>query len=544
MQLTNSADSNALPPMMTAPLLISDLLAHASQNYPNSEIVSRRVEGDIHRYTYRDAYQRSKKLAKALLKLGVQQGDCVATIAWNGYRHFELYYAISGVGAICHTVNPRLFPEQMSYMINHAEDKIVFVDLSFLPILEGLKDQISTVKKIVVMIDKDKMPESSLDNICCYEDLLDDESDVFEWPRFPEETPAMLCYTSGTTGNPKGVLYTHRSTMMHAMMSAQVQKISTETCILPVVPMFHVCAWGVPYGAAIAGCKLVMPGAGMDGKSLYGLIDAEKVTSLVGVPTIWLGLLNYLRETKQTLTTVYETLVGGAAAPYSMIKEFQEAHNVFLIHGWGMTETSPIATINLQSPEMQDMSLEERYQLQTKQGKPVFGIQLKIIDEDNKELPKDGKAFGRLLIRGPWVVSSYYKNDDRSSFVDGWFDTGDVATLAPDGYMQIVDRSKDVIKSGGEWISSIDLENTVIGHPAITEACVIGVVHPKWDERPLLIVTTSEEVSKEEILDFLVGKIAKWWTPDDVIFVDELPHGATGKLLKINLREQYRDHLL
>ncbi len=531
-----------LPTMMESQLSIADLIEHAGLYHPHGEIVSRCVEGGIHRYTYQDSLKRIKKLANALLELGVKQGDCVATLAWNTYRHFELYYAISGVGAITHTINPRLFAEQITYIINHAEDRIIFVDLTFVALLEEIKDQITAVQKIVVMTDRQNMPTSSLELIC-YEELIAPQANEFEWQRFDETTPAALCYTSGTTGNPKGVLYTHRSTLLHAYCAAQVLKIDCLNVILPVVPMFHVGAWGIPYFAPQSGCKLVMPGAGLDGKALYELIDAEQVDCLVGVPTVWLNLLNHLRETGQKLTSVSRTLVGGAAAPLSMIREFQQQHDVFLLHGWGMTEMSPVGTVNCLTPEMAKMPLEERYQAQLRQGKPVFGVQLKIVDDQGNELPRDGKSFGRLLTRGPWIANSYFKNADRSSWVNGWFDTGDVATLSPDGYMQIVDRSKDVIKSGGEWISSMDLENAAMGHAAVKEACVIGVPHPKWNERPLLLVTTHQATSKESIMNYLSDKVAKWWLPDDIIFVDELPHNATGKLYKLNLRQQYKDHL-
>ncbi len=531
-----------LPTMMDTQLSVADLIEYAGSNYSAEEIVSRCVEGGIHRYTYQDCLRRTKKLANALTKLGAKQGQCIATLAWNTYRHIELYYAVTGIGAITHTINPRLFPEQITYIVNHAEDQIVFVDLSFVPILEKISDDLTSVAHFVVMTDRAHMPESQL-NLLCYEELIEPESDSYDWPSHREDAPAALCYTSGTTGNPKGVLYTHRSTLLHAYAASQVLQASALNIILPVVPMFHVCAWGIPYMATMVGCKLVLPGAGMDGQSLYELIDNEQADLIVGVPTVWLNLLTYLRAAGEKLTSVKRTLVGGAAAPLSMIREFQEEHDVFLLHGWGMTEMSPLGTVNNMTSAMTKMPLEERYRVQMKQGKPVFGVELKIVDDNNHELPKDGKSFGRLMARGPWIASAYYKSEDKSSWVDGWFDTGDVATLSPDGMMQIVDRSKDVIKSGGEWISSIDLENTALGHDAVSEACVIGVPHPKWNERPLLLVTTHKPTTKESILTFLADKVAKWWLPDDVIFVDELPHNATGKLYKLDLRQQYQDHL-
>lgn len=534
--------------MMAKPLLISDLIEHAQRSNPNTEIVSRRCEGDIHRYTMKDAAKRSKQAANALIKLGAKPSDRIATLAWNNYRHFELYFGVSGIGSVLHTINPRLFPEQLVYIINHAEDRWIFVDLTFIPLLESIQDQIQNVEGFVIMTDEANMPKTSLKNIICYESLIAGESDQIDWPQFDENTAASLCYTSGTTGNPKGVLYSHRSTMIHALseISREALGISSMSCVLPVVPMFHVNAWGVPYAAAMTGAKLVFPGQGMDGASLWELIEAEKPDLLLGVPTVWLMLLNHMDEINKKLDSVENVVVGGSAAPLSMIKKFEETHNAFLIHAWGMTEMSPLGTSNVKTIAMENMALEDRYKLQQKQGKPVFGVEMKIVDDEGNSQPHDGISYGRLLVRGPWIISQYYKNDDMSSFEDGWLDTGDVATIDPDHYLGIVDRSKDVIKSGGEWISSIDLENEAVGHPDIVEACVIGVAHEKWDERPLLLVIKKPDstLTGEGVKTFLEDKIAKWWMPDDVIFVDSLPHTATGKLLKINLRKEYHDYLI
>lgn len=534
--------------MMEDQLLVSGVLEHAIRNNSKTEIVSKRVEGDIHRYTFDESARRSKKLANALVRLGVEKGDVIGTMAVNGYRHFELYFGISGLGAVLHTLNPRLFPEQVDYIVNHAEDKYLFIDLPFVPIIEGVARGLKNVKGYVILCDEENMPEqTSLENIICYEELISKESEDFDWPSFDENTASSLCYTSGTTGNPKGVLYSHRSTILHAWYSSAGNAInlSSKSVVLPVVPMFHVNAWGVPYAAAMFGSKLVFPGPFTDGESLYELIDKEKVNQLLGVPTVWLGLLNYLDEKKLKLKDVNSVLVGGSAAPKAMIKKFQEEHDVFLLHGWGMTEMSPLGTLNAETKEMADMDIDDRYELQTSQGRAIYGCQIKIIDDIGNELPRDGKTFGRLMVKGPAIIERYYKSEE-SALEDGWFDTGDVSTISEDGYMRIVDRSKDVIKSGGEWISSIDLENSALGCPGVAEACVVGVLHKKWDERPLLFIVkdNSVECNKDSVLDFLSDKVAKWWLPDDVVFLDELPHGATGKLLKTGLREDYKNHLI
>lgn len=538
--------------MMDNPLLISGLIEHAASSNPNSEIVSRRCESDgvsdIHRYTMKDAAKRSKQIANALIGLGAKPADRIATLAWNNYRHFELYFGVSGIGSVLHTINPRLFPEQLVYIINHAEDRWIFVDLTFVPLLEAIQDQITGVEGFIIMADKANMPETRLNNVICYEDLISSASDELEWPQFDENSAASLCYTSGTTGNPKGVLYSHRSTLLHAMseISREALGISGLSCVLPVVPMFHVNAWGVPYAGAMTGSKLVFPGPGMDGASLWQLIEAEQPDLLLGVPTVWLMLLNHMDEIGKTLDSVKNVVVGGSAAPLSMIKKFDEVHDAFLIHAWGMTEMSPLGTANVKTAAMDSMTTEQRHQLQQKQGRPVFGVEMKIVDDNGDSQPHDGSTYGRLLVRGPWIIKQYYKSDDMSSFENGWLDTGDVATIDENNYLGIVDRSKDVIKSGGEWISSIDLENAAVGHADIIEACVIGVAHEKWDERPLLLVIRKPEstLSGEEIKQFLSDKIAKWWMPDEVIFVESLPHTATGKLLKINLRKEYQDYLL
>ena len=523
--------------MMQGQLLISGLIEHAEAYHADAEIVSRTVEGPIHRYTFSDAARRSRQLANALTKLGLEKGDTIGTLAWNTYRHFELYFGVSGIGCVVNTVNPRLFPEQLTYIINHADNKYLFIDLSFVELLESISASLNGIKGVVILTDNDSMPETTLENVICYEDLIAAESEDFFWPEFDENTASSLCYTSGTTGDPKGVLYSHRSTILHAWIvsTGNVANVSSSTVILPVVPMFHVNAWGIPYAAAMLGAKLVFPGPALDGASVFELIDSEKPDLLMGVPTVWLGLLQYLKETNQTLDSVKNALVGGAAAPRAMIKEFEEKHDVFLMHGWGMTEMSPLGTATSRTAAMDDMDVEDRYDLQQKQGKAFFGLEMTIADDEGNELPKDGVAFGRLLVKGPTIVERYYKSNQSAMDANGWFDTGDVAKIHPEGYMEIVDRSKDVIKSGGEWISSIDLENTAVGHPGVGEACVIGVLHKKWDERPVLLIVKAVDANptKDDILGYLKDKVAKWWLPDDVIFVNELPKDgvAFGRLL-------------
>jgi 3-(methylthio)propionyl---CoA ligase len=533
--------------IMNLPLNVSSILRHAETVYGNNEIVSRLPEGGLWRYTYAEAAKRAARLANALIRLGVRHQDRVGTLAWNTHRHYELYYAVSGSGAIIHTVNPRLFPEQIVYIVNHAEDAVLFFDTTFLPLVEKIRPELTSVKHFVVLVDRGHMPQSPLP-LLCYEDLIAVENDSFDWPILHENLASALCYTSGTTGHPKGVLYGHRSTVIHAMgsMASDSLGVSSQGAILPVVPMFHVNAWGIPYSATMAGAKLVLPAGQLDGASIYKLMTEEGVTFSLGVPTVWLGLLQYCEKENVKLNRLERTVIGGSACPESMIRQFQEKHGVFVIHAWGMTETSPLGTVNSMNAYMASLSVEDRYKLQAKQGRPMFGIELKIIGPEGAPLPHDGKAFGRLLVRGPWVASGYYKHDDRSAWVDGWFDTGDVATIDETGTLNIVDRSKDVIKSGGEWISSVELENLGVAHPAVAECAVIGVPHPKWDERPLLLVVKKDghEVTKAELLAFLESKVAKWWLPDEVLFVPSLPHTATGKLLKRQLRDEFRDVLM
>lgn len=531
--------------MQKQPLLISSQIEYAAQNHDREEIVSRSVEGPIHRYTYRECATRCRQLANVLDNLGVQPSDRIGTLAWNGYRHLELYFAVSGMGAICHTINPRLFKEQITYIVNHAEDKYLFIDLTFVPLLEAIKDEIKQVKGFIIMTDREHMPESSLPNALCYEELMSAQNSDYSWPQFDENTASSLCYTSGTTGNPKGVLYSHRSTVLHsfAIRSPDGIGFGQRDVVMPVVPMFHVNAWGIPYAAAMNGTKLVFPGAKMDGESIYELIENEKVTYSAGVPTIWMMLLNYLKETGKKFSTMERTVIGGSAVPRSMIESFRNDYQVEVVHAWGMTETSPLGTAcNLMKKHM-ELPDQEIVSLSLKQGKAVYGVEMKIEDDDGNELPWDEKKFGRLLVRGHWTISSYFKKDENILDRDGWFDTGDVSTIDSDGYMQIVDRSKDVIKSGGEWISSIDLENEVVGCKGIEEAAVIAVPHPKWDERPLVVAVKEKgaKVTKEQIIEQLSRSLAKWQLPDDIIFVDELPHTATGKLMKKDLREKYKE---
>jgi len=534
--------------MMDMPLLISGLIAHADRHHGDTEIVSKTVDGSVHRYTYSDAHARARKLANALQRLGVQPGERIATLAWNSYRHFEIYYAVAGSGAVIHTINPRLFPDQITYIANHAEDKYVFFDLSFAPLLEKLAPLLKTVKGYVAMCARDALPKGNIPNLLCYEDLLEKEKDDFQWPSFDERTAACLCYTSGTTGNPKGALYSHRSTMIHAYGAAlpDALNLSARDVVLPVVPMFHVNAWSLPYSCAMVGAKMVFPGPHLDGKSLHNLFETEGVTFSAGVPTVWLGLLNYMKEQKLKFSTLKRTVIGGSACPSAMLRALQDDYGVEVLHAWGMTEMSPLGTVTTFKAKHADWAKEQRCALQNKQGRAIFGVDMRIVGEDGRELPNDGKAFGDLQVRGPWVIRSYFKGEGGDPLKQGWFPTGDVATLDPDGYMQITDRSKDVIKSGGEWISSIDLECIAMAHPAIAEAAVIGIKHPKWDERPIVVAVKKpgQEVSKEEILRFYEGKIAKWWMPDDVVFVTELPHTATGKLSKLTLRQKFTEYRL
>ncbi len=535
--------------MMDQPLLISSIIEHADRHFGDNEIVSRRVEGDIHRYTYHDCHTRSRQLANALATLGVTIGDRVATLAWNGYRHLEAYYGVSGSGAVLHTVNPRLHPEQVAYIVNHAEDQYLMFDLTFLPLVEAFAAHCKTVKGFIALCDRDHMPASSkIANLLCYEELIEAASPDYTWPLFDENSASSLCYTSGTTGNPKGALYSHRSTVLHSYASTMPDSlnVSARDAVLPVVPMFHVNAWGLPYSVLLTGAKMVFPGPALDGKSLYELFEQEQVTFSAGVPTVWFGLLNYMADNDLTFSSFKRTVIGGSACPPAMMKTLRHKYGIEVIHAWGMTEMSPLGTSCTLQAKHNNLSEDARQSLLEKQGHAIYGVDIKIVDDAGLELPWDGKTYGNLLVKGPWIISSYYKQEEASVLEDGWFPTGDVATIDADGYMQITDRSKDVIKSGGEWIGTIDLENIAMAHPAVLQAACIGVFHPKWDERPLLIVVkrANAEVTREELLAFYDGKIAKWWTPDDVTFVDALPIGATGKFLKNKMREQFKEYKL
>ena len=537
--------------MMDSQLLISSILRHADRNFGDREIVSVTADNPLHRYTYKDCFRRTRQLANALGKLGLEHGDRVATLAWNDYRHLEAYYAVGGSGFVCHTVNPRLFPEQVVFIINHAEDRWILADLLMVPLLEQIADQIPGVEGFVIMTDESHMPETSLRNAVCYETLIGAESDEFSWPEFDERSAVALCYTSGTTGDPKGVLYDHRSSILHAYaaVTPDVMGLSSNDCVLPVVPLFHVNAWGVPYAALMVGCKLIFPGPKMgDGETLYQLLEQESVSLALGVPTVWLALLQYADKAGKKLHKLQRTVIGGAAVPESMIRAFRDQHDVVVIQGWGMTEMSPLGTVSTPKFGMESLTPDEMITLRAKAGRGIFGVEMRIVDDEGSELPWDGVAYGSLQVRGPWICSDYFKLEGKSEShtADGWFDTGDVATIDNEGYMAITDRTKDVIKSGGEWISSIDVENTAMGHEGVAEAAVIGVPHPKWSERPLLIVIRADgaELDGDQMLAWLDGKIAKWWIPDDVVFVDEIPHTATGKIKKIELRKQFADYRL
>jgi fatty-acyl-CoA synthase len=535
--------------MMDTSLLISSLIEHAATNTGRIEIVSRSVEGPIHRYTYADAGRRSRQLANALTALGVQPGDRIGTLAWNTWRHFEIYYGVSGMGAVCHTINPRLFPPQIAYIINHAEDAWLFVDLTFLPLVEGLADKLPSVKGVVVLTDADHMPAAcKLPGLLCYETLVAGQPDTFDWPRLDEWTASSLCYTSGTTGNPRGVLFSHRSTVLHALGAVIPNgfDLSFQDAVMPVVPMFHANAWGLPYIAAIAGAKLVFPGPRLDGASLHELMEAEKVTFSAGVPTIWMSLLAHLEKTGGRFSTLKRTVIGGSAAPRSMIETFKDRYGVEIIHAWGMTEMSPLGTMCKLLPHMDDWPETEKNRIRAKQGRLLYGVEMTITDDAGAPLAHDGLTAGHLRVRGPWICSRYFGEDLDAAHADGWFDTGDVATIDADGYMQVTDRAKDLIKSGGEWISSIELENIAVAHPDVAEAAAIAIAHPQWSERPILIVVRKPGTALDRagMLAFLSDKMADWWMPDDVVFVEGLPHTATGKLLKSKLREQFKDYRL
>ncbi len=535
--------------MMQQPLLISSLLVHAERHHGEREVVSRRVEGDIHRCTYRELAARSRRMARALARLGVKAGERVATLAWNGHRHMELYYAVSGSGAVLHTLNPRLHPDQVVYIADHAEDTVLFFDLTFLPLIQAVAGRTKTIQHFVAMTHRAHMPaDPKIPNLLCYEDLLEAENDAFEWPSFDENAASSLCYTSGTTGNPKGVLYSHRSTLLHTYAGALPDALncSARDTILPVVPMFHVNAWGLPYVACMVGAKLVLPGPGLDGKSLHELFESEGVTLSAGVPTVWQGLLAYVEANGLKFSTMRRSIIGGSACPPAMIRKFGDEYDVHVLHAWGMTEMSPLGTSCVLKAQHLAQSQEQRYAVMARQGRAVFGVDMKIVSPAGAELPWDGQVSGDLHVRGPWIAAQYYKGEGGDPLVEGWFPTGDVARIDADGFMTITDRSKDVIKSGGEWIGSIDLENIAMAHPAGAMAACIAVPHPKWDERPLLVVVKkpAAELTREQLLGFYEGKIAKWWTPDDVVFVDAIPLGATGKMQKNKLREQLHGYRL
>ena len=535
--------------MQQQSLQISSLIDFAARHHGDGEVVSRRVEGDIHRYTWADVAQRSHRVANALDAMNLQQGDRVATLAWNGYRHLELYFGVSGSGRVLHTVNPRLHPDQIAWIANHAEDEILCFDMTFLPIVQAVHSKCTTIQKWIALCDADKLPaDTGIPNLLSYEAWIAGESEHYTWPQLDENLASSMCYTSGTTGNPKAALYSHRSTILHAFAAAlpDVMCISARDSILPVVPMFHVNAWGIPYSAAMTGAKLVFPGPALDGKSVYELIEAEGVTFAAGVPTVWQMLLGHMKPNGLTFSKLNRTVIGGSACPPAMIESFRSDYNVDVLHAWGMTEMSPLGTLCTLKNKHLNLPADAQMKIRLKQGRAIYGIDMKIVTDAGEELPHDGKAYGDLLVKGPWVVREYFKQEGGSPLVDGWFPTGDVATIDEDGFMQITDRSKDVIKSGGEWISSIDIENIAMAHPAVAMAACIGVKHPKWDERPIVCVVKKPgaEVTRDELIAFFEGKTAKWQIPDDAVFVESIPLGATGKMLKTKLREQLSGYTL
>ncbi|MHB1125034.1 MAG: 3-(methylthio)propionyl-CoA ligase [Ramlibacter sp.] len=535
--------------MQSQPLLISSLIDFADRHHGDAEIVSRRIEGDIHRYNWRGVATRARQVAHALDGMNLLFSDRVATLAWNGYRHLELYFGVSGSGRVLHTINPRLHPDQIAWIANHAEDQVLCFDMTFLPLVQAIHGRCPGIRQYVALCEADKLPaDSGVPNLVSYEAWIAGQPTTYEWPSFDENSASSMCYTSGTTGNPKAALYSHRSTILHAYAAAlpDVMCLSARDSVLPVVPMFHVNAWGIPYSAALVGAKLVFPGPAMDGKSIYELIEAEKVNYAAGVPTVWQMLLGHLKPNNLRFSTLRRTVIGGSACPPAMIHAFRDEYGVEVLHAWGMTEMSPLGTLCTLKNKHLDLPEEEQMKIRLKQGRTFFGVDMKIVGDDGKELPWDGKTYGNLYVKGPWTVREYFKGEGGDPLVHGWFPTGDVATIDPDGYMQITDRSKDVIKSGGEWISSIDVENIAFAHPAVAMAACIGMPHPKWDERPIVAVVKKPgaELTREELLKFYEGKIAKWQIPDDVVFVDAIPLGATGKMLKTRLREMLKDYRL
>jgi fatty-acyl-CoA synthase len=527
-------------------LLCHRIIDHAARYHAERPVVTRSIEGPIHTTNYAEVRARALRVAQRLERDGIKLGDRVATLAWNTWRHLEAWYGIMGIGAVYHTVNPRLFPDQISWIVNHAEDRVMMVDTSFLPIIEKLADRLKPIERYIVLTDSAHMPATTLRNVVSYEEWIGEADGDFAWKSFDENTAAGMCYTSGTTGNPKGVVYSHRSNVLHSMMAAQADAMSvcSRDVIMPVVPMFHANCWGLALTSPMVGAAMVMPGAKLDGTSIYELLDTYRVSFSAAVPTVWLMLLQHLESTGRKLPYLKHVVIGGSAAPRAMIQKFQDNYGVEICHAWGMTEMSPLGTLGTLKPEYAALTGEAKLDVQAKQGHPPFGVEMKIVDDNDRELPRDGKTFGRLKVRGPSVTRAYFKEDSDVLDAEDFFDTGDVATLDRYGYMQITDRSKDVIKSGGEWISSIDLENLAVGHPKVAEAAVIGVRHPKWDERPLLVIVLKEgqSVTKADMIAFFEGKIAKWWMPDDVAFVDEIPHTATGKILKTALRERFKNY--
>jgi fatty-acyl-CoA synthase len=535
--------------MQDWPMLVHKIIDHAALYHGEREVVSRSVEGPIVRTTYRGIAGRARRVAHALDRMGIALGDRCATMAWNTARYVESWYGITGIGAVYHTLNPRLFPDQIVYIVNHAEDRVLFFDITFAKLVEEIAPRCPSIELFVCLTDTAHLPRMNIANLVAYEDFIAEAGEDFAWKEFDENTACGLCYTSGTTGNPKGVLYSHRSNVLHAFIAGQADAMGLRACdtVLPVVPMFHANAWALAFAAPMTGCKMVMPGPKLDGDSICELLTTERVTMTAAVPTVWLALLAYLEKTGKTLPDMKRVLIGGSAAPRSMIEAFETKYGITVVHAWGMTEMSPLGTLGTMKPNVEALPYERQLDYKCRQGHPPFGVEMKIVDDEERELPRDGKAFGRLKVRGPAVAKGYFRGEGTGSFdAEGWFDTGDVATLDPDGYMTITDRAKDVIKSGGEWISTIEIENIAVGHPAVAEAAVIGVAHPKWDERPLLIVVLKpgQSATREDILGYLAGKIAKWWTPDDVAFVDEIPHTATGKIQKMALRERFAKYKL